>query len=950
MGTGADSSEITLTTDVSAHGVPLVGRAALLGAIDSRLRTGGGVVLTGPSGIGKTAILDAVASAALQRGERVLRLTATVAERFLPYAGMAELLAQVPDEVVARLPGPQRAAFDTMLVRRGDSRGRGGRAELARRLAWQACLESAAEPVLLIIDDAQWLDGASADVIGYASRRLADRPVRAVIAQRSPDSPAVRTRVMHLSPAPVQELTVPPLTSEDLTPLLDAHGLTYWAAARLHADSGGNPYLALALAGAFAFDDSPAGSTRTRLPEQVRAALVDRLDALPAAVRDTLFAAALATRPTAAQLRMTGRPDADRELRAAATAGLVSVDNGIVRFTPPAIAIVLAEEAPADRRSAMHRQLAATASDPVERIRHRALADEHPDTEIARSLVAAAETALQRGAPGLVADLYLLAADRTGGDLHSERIEWLVSAAEAAASASRREQCLQAGEAVLAADASPAQRVRARIAMLDAHGQQLGVMEEALSTALVEAGDDAALLAPLRLRLAWQRIHQGKTDQAELEAKAAVRLARRVGDTWVESMAGAIVAQVTRASGRADYLQVLAEALDVPAEEGRGMLNLTPRFLAVRFALFDDRLTEARTELLRMLPEAERSGLDELLDILRNLAEVASRDGHTRDALDYAYRAARLFQENELSLGPSWYTLAMAELAGGSPARALSYADRGVRSSETDVDMVYLARNLHVLGQALLTTGDNAAALTTLRRLQELEADRGTADPSTLRWHGDLVAALVNAGEAAAATEVVAEARDAAQRLKRSRGVLAELDRAEALILVHQGEAAAAATLATAAAQTFADLGQPIAQGSALLVLGRAERRRRRYAAARAAIEQAREIFSRAHATPWTQRAQRALVALTVGAQRRSPETLPESDAAPAPETTSASEAGLTTTEARIAALVRQGASNREIATQLYLSVKTVEATLTRIYRKVGVRSRTQLASRLTEG
>ncbi|GAB7043010.1 LuxR family transcriptional regulator [Catenuloplanes niger JCM 9533] len=938
MGTGADSSEITLTTDVSAHGVPLVGRAALLGAIDSRLRAGGGVVLTGPSGIGKTAILDAVA----QRGDRVLRLAATAAERFLPYAGMAELLAQVPDDVVERLPGPQRAAFDTMLVRRGDSRGRGGRAELARRLAWQSCLEALSDqPVLLIIDDAQWLDGASADVIGYASRRLADRPIRAVIAQRSPESPAVRARVTHLSPPPVQELTVPPLAEEDVTALLDAHGLNYWAAARLHADSGGNPYLALALAGAFAFDDPPAGDARPwrpwRLPEQVRDALVDRLDALPAAVRETLFAAALATRPTAAQLRMAGRPDADRELRAAEAAGLIAVAHGVVHFTPPAVATVLAEEAPAERRSATHRQLAATASDPVERIRHRALANEHPDAEIARSLVSAAETALQRGAPGLVADLYLLAADRTGGELHPERTEWLVAAAEAASAAGRRELCVQAAEAVFAADATPAQRVRARIAVLDGSGQALGGMEEMLAAALVDAGDDPALLAPLRLRLAWQRHHQGKTELTEREAKAAVRLARIVGDTAVQSMAGAMLAQVTRASGRPDYLQVLAEALAVPEEAGHGRLHHSPRFLAARFALFDDRLTEARAELLRMLPEAERSGLEELVDILRSLAEVASRDGHTRDALDYAARAARLFQENDLPLGPSWYAMAIAELAGGSPARGLNYAERGVRSSEADGDMIYLTRNLHVLGQAQLATGDNDAALVTLRRLQRLEADRGYTDPSTLRWHGDLVTALINAGEPAAAAEVVTEAREAAQRLKRSRGVLAELDRAEALILVHQGDAAAGAALAAGAAKTFADLGQPIAQGNALLTLGRAERRRRRYAAARAAIESARDIFGRAHATPWTQRAQRALATLTVGAQRR------------APEEESTGGEGLTSTEARIAALVRQGASNREIATQLYLSVKTVEATLTRIYRKVGVRSRTQLASRLTE-
>jgi DNA-binding CsgD family transcriptional regulator len=159
--------------------------------------------------------------------------------------------------------------------------------------------------------------------------------------------------------------------------------------------------------------------------------------------------------------------------------------------------------------------------------------------------------------------------------------------------------------------------------------------------------------------------------------------------------------------------------------------------------------------------------------------------------------------------------------------------------------------------------------------------------------------------------------------------VLAGLDRAAALVLAERGDPAAAARLARSAARRLGELGQPIEQGHTLLVLGQAERRRRRFAAARTAIAEALDIFVRVGAKPWLEQAATVLSRVEGGSDQDSV---------------------LTAAEARIAALVRQGASNREIATQIFVSVKTVEATLTRIYRKLGVRSRTQLSSRLGGG
>jgi DNA-binding CsgD family transcriptional regulator/tetratricopeptide (TPR) repeat protein len=961
----------------SGDTAPLVGRADLLDAIDTRLTAGTSAVLSGPDGIGKTALLDAVAAAAAARGELVLRVAATEADRFLPYAVLADLMRQVPAAAVAALPAPQRAAVDAVLLRRADARGRGGRAELARRLAWIGLLDWCASgsragntAVLLVLDDAQWFDAASAEVIGYAHRRLGTPAVRAIAAQRWPtgDSGATggdaggdatadgatggdhratpRPSVSRLCPAPVVELTVPPLPAGDLADLLEAYGLPCRAASQLHAESGGNPYLALALGGAFGHRPAALGRPLA-LPEHVRARLRRQLTAQPAPVRETLFVAALATRPTVPLLRRAGRPDAERELRAAQSAGLVDLDAEVVRFTPAALATVLADDADPQRCVAVHSALAAAAADPAERARHGAMASAHPDADVARSLVSAAEAARRYGARGLTADLYLLAADRTPGDGHGDRLDRLVAAAEAAAAAGRADLVGRAADAVLATDAPAAHRVRVRLAMIDLAGQALAEMDEVFMAALADADGDPALLAPLRLRLAWQAMVQGEPERARDDAAKAIAHAEAAGDPATAAMALSVHAQLQRAAGDPTYTATLSRALDLPEPPLAGWLHLTPRYLAARFAFFDDRLDEARAQLLRLLADAERGGGEKVVGVLRSLAEVAARAGRCAEALDYAGRATRAAEESGLSPGPGWYTAAVAELAGGSLARAIGYARRGVRASEQERDAIYLCRSLHALGQARLRTGDIRGGVEALRRLRTVEAHHRMGDPSVLRWHSDLAAGLAMLGAYAEATDTIAGARRAAAAIGRSPAVVACLDRSAAMVESQRGDAEAAVPLATAAARRFAELRQPIEQGHTLLVLGQAERRRRRYAAARAAVAAALALFTEVGAAPWVEQATRALTpggaggGMTAGVTSEAIAGAPAGPGRPHPAAT------LTSTEARIAALVGEGATNRDIAAGLYLSVKTVEATLTRIYRKLGVRSRTQLSSLL---
>jgi predicted ATPase len=288
-------------------GAALQGRGALLAAVEARLGAGGGVALHGPAGIGRSALLGTVAAQAAARGELVLRSRPESAERSSPYAGIADLLAQLPAEDAAGLPPAQRAALAAL---RQGLPSRAGSGAPARRLVLPLLLARAARraPVLLVLDDVQWLDTESAELIGFAMRRRPGPRVRVLAAQRRPgDAGAGAHRAARLCPSPVLELAVPPLAADDLAALLEARGLPCRTASRLHEASAGNPFLALALAGAV----PPGPAWRPApIPAAARELLLDRLSGLPGEVRRTLLTAALATEPTITVLVRAGREDA----------------------------------------------------------------------------------------------------------------------------------------------------------------------------------------------------------------------------------------------------------------------------------------------------------------------------------------------------------------------------------------------------------------------------------------------------------------------------------------------------------------------------------------------------------------------------------------------------------------------------------------------------------------
>ncbi|MEV5973413.1 AAA family ATPase [Streptomyces sp. NPDC051921] len=838
------------------------------------------------------------------------------------------------------LPGPQRAAV-AMLCREAPPQDAGWD-PIALRLGIAGILRAltARGPALLVVDGVQHMDPDSADLLRFAVH-LAPAALRVISVETPEAYTAYGTRDPHDTrlwvPSEADVLLVPPLHADEIAELLIHHRLPSRMAGRIHKASGGNPRLALAVGRSLADARTPVHHAEAlTLSGRARDLARQLLGAAPPDVRETLLLAALALRPTATLVRRAGRPDAEADLAAAERAGLVSLaEDGTVAFTAGLLPSTLVHDACWAERSAGHAALARVVDDPVEAVRHRALATDAPQEELAAEVAEAADLARRRGNSVLAAELALLAAESTPGAHGQRRIARLVDAAEEAARAARADLAMRAATDLLARDAAPADRVRARLAVLDTAGQGLTGLDEMYVHAMEDSEGDTALRAAVQLRLAVKYVlADGDPARSRAAAMESAALAASMGDPRTAAQALTVQARMERALGSTDADAVLAQARALETAERPAGIRNAAQILTIRHALFDGRLADARAQLNALLPLVQRRGsVEDAIELLSTLAEIESRVGPCPAALAHAGQSLGLTLEAGLSPGPAWYALALAETAGGSFARAASYARRSVQASEEEGDRVFLSRSLYALGRVQLVNGDVAAALETLRRVEANERAQSTVDPSMLRWHEELAEALLAHDEVEEALAVLAAVRPVGERLGRTT-VLLGCDRAYALCLAAEGRTDEAAELLAGTAGRFADAGLPLEQGRALMSLARVERRRRRRSAAQAALQSAAAVFERVGAAPWL-----ALTSETPAG--------PAGDVGPVGEDALPALSTLTEAELRLARLVGQGASNQEAAAKLYLSVKTVEARLTRIYQKLDVRSRAQLATAL---
>jgi len=327
-----------------------------------------------------------------------------------------------------------------------------------------------------------------------------------------------------------------------------------------------------------------------------------------------------------------------------------------------------------------------------------------------------------------------------------------------------------------------------------------------------------------------------------------------------------------------------------------------------------------RIEALRVA--TERSGtVNDLANVLYVAASVYSRAGRCAEALAAGRYCNRLFTDiSGASRGMGLLVAGLVELGGGTLAEAESCVQAAISVIRAAGDEDWLRGAYAVQGQILLLRGDPVAAVEPMRRAYALEQRRGPIDPAIYLWHGDFVEALAASGLRGEAAAVLADIRGQARRLGRQIVELS-LDRGGAVLAAAEGDARAAAEGLAASLDTWRDHPYPMEVARAWYVLGTLERRAHRRGAAREALSEAVSRYAAAGAAPWQAAAEAELARLD-GARG----------------------ATLTETERRIVELVRSGATNREIARTTFLSIKAVEANLTRLYRRFGVRGRDQLA------
>jgi DNA-binding CsgD family transcriptional regulator len=914
------------------------GRDRELAAVGARVEsaTKGPALLQieGEPGIGKTTLWEAGLDLAGELGLRVLTSRPAQAEVTLTFAALADLLAPVDPAALRGLPAPQRHALEVALLRA--SPGQTPPDPRAVATAVLSLLErlAARDPVLVAVDDVQWIDSASAAALAFAIRRLGSESSVGVLTTSRVESAQAPDPLglTPLGPDGSSRLRLAPLELGPLHELMDARlGVSFPRPVlqRIEQESGGNPMFALELGRAL-HDSGPRTGPGEPLPlhHGFRELLEARSAELRPAVRDALLAVALMGHPSDELVeRVMSRP---RELDAAIEAGLLERQDGRLRFTHPLYAATLESSAAPEERRALHERLAAAVGDPEERARHLAAATEGADERVARELEAGAAVARSRGAWVSAAELLERARDLTPASSPDVAQRRAVAAAEHHVHAGDRGRGREVVEAVLARDPPPdlradALRLLGEISYNDENFlDALRVFEQALEDA---GSTRTAVLA--ELGVSYVRSNLMDWDTANRHAARAFALAEELGEWPLAAQALAFTAMMDFLTGHGVDWPRVDRSLALEDRDALQPLVRSPRTIHAFLLLYTGQHEVARERLRVFSADArERGDESDLAFVMLWSSWLEIRAGDLREALTQAQEAGSLARLTGSTSMYAWAltqeALAYAHLGELQEARLRCEQAAGpVRESGNLLPPLWTAA---ALGLAALTEGDPESAWEACRPLTELIEEHGLGEPVPAFFLPEAVEALILLGELERGERLVVLLDERGQALDRV-WALAVAARLRGLLEAERGDLnAAAAALELALAHH--ERGEfAFERARALLARGVVERRAGRRKLARESIEAARAAFEAMGASAWAERAAGELERV--------------------PARRGASGNGLTPAEERTAALVAQGHTNREVARALFVSEKAVEAHLTRVYRKLGVRSRSALAAKL---
>ena len=893
------------------------------------------LILEGEPGIGKTTLWRRGIADASDRSHQILSASCVPAEARLSFAALGDLLADTIEVVLPELPAPQRRALEVALLLAEPSGEPPDQRAVAIAFLSGLRLLAARGPVVVAIDDLQWLDDASFAVIAFTARRVADEPIGFLLTRRIGEADEARLALDRAFPeGHLWRLPVGPLSLGAVQHLLYERfgaALTRPVVQRIWEGSGGNPMFALELAHALQGRESVSAEDPLPLPETLTSLVEGRVTALPGVAQEVLRLAAAAAAPSVELVERALGAGARSGVLEAVEAGVVEIDDGRIRFAHPLLASTVYAGCTHVERRALHALLARTVEDFEERARHVALAVEEPDEMAAAALEEAGELAHRRGAPAAAASFYEQAARLTPANEPDHRRRRIIAAAS---------YHFQSGDAGLAlrlltdvVAEMPTGREHAlalsRLARIHNYEGDQKMAARLFKQALVEADGDPSISADAAEGLATSLFYLREDLQGALrQARFAVHFAEEAGDRETAAIARGTQALVEALLGRKSAAQTARSALPEESRRLSASVVRQPRFDLAVVSVWADDFDGARAALLACHEQAIENGDESSFPfILTYLALTEFLDGRW----DQAARAAAEGYQAGVQTGQR-----VGE-AFALSALALIRACRGrVADSRTDAETVralvgdraaVLAASLSgwALGLLDLSLGHPDEAHRHLEPLVARARNERIAEPGSIRFVGDDIEALIALGRLGEASSLLDWFEGTAKDLERV-SVLGVCARCHALLSAAQGHHDAAEEAIAASLEWLGHTTMPFERARTLLVAGTLLRRARRLRDARETLEEALGLFEEMGAALWAENADTE--------KRRIGGRAP-------------SRWELTPTEQKVADLAVEGLTNKEIAQALVVALKTVEATLSRVYTKLGVRSRTQLARRL---
>lgn len=905
---------------------PILGReqeqSALIGALDGVRAHGQALLLCGEPGIGKSRLLHAAAAAARMRDMFVLTAIGVQAETHLPFAGLHQLLRPVRTRA-GDLPAFQQATLNAAFGVSGEQRPEQFQIAMA---VLDLCSDIAADrPLLIAIEDAQWLDAPTLEILGFVARRIESDPIVLVAAVRDGyPSP--------LTQAGLKELRLTGLDDAAAGVLLEtsAPDLSGEARRRVLQDSAGNPLALLELPASLSqYNNEAQADPELPLTQRLENAFAARVYELSPECRTVLMAAALNDEPDLLEVlqassRLIGTK-VDRDvLLGAAEIGIVDLNSRTVQFKHPLIRSAIVQRAGLDDRRRVHSALAEVLSgQPDRRAWHRAalLSGVHEDAAL--ELEQAADRARQRGAIAVAVTALQRAAELSDADSRGRR---LVGAARLAVDLGRQDAVVPLVEEAQGLDLDELERSRIMWVEEMALIRPLGDVDRL--SVLIDAAERAGAAddRDLQLDLLWLvALRSWWVDPGPEVRAALIEGSRRVGDaTAADPRVVAIHA----------YADPLGHASEVLARLRETASQRTPDVEAARFfgpvalvlGAFD-----LGTDFLATAVHALRSQgrLGYLPRLLSLYANMAARLGDWEVAIPAADEARRLADE---FADPNWIAAADSALSLVAAMRGDS-EDSERLAAQAERTAARIGANVTV---AFAQFGRVLAGLADGRYADAYAYAERAFNPADPAYH-PVVSAWTIADLADAARHV--DQLDAARaRVAQVQATVGErpgtwiaLVLAHAQALVAEPEDAGALYEKALAA----DLNRwPFQHARIQLAYGQWLRRNRRVSDSRNVLRAARDTFDALGCRTWGEHARRELRASGERSRRRDIDTRD----------------GLTAQELQIAQLAAQGLSNREIGQQLYLSHRTVSTHLYRVFPKLGISSRAELNTALSRG